>query len=75
MTQKDHGTHKEVNGMVKVGDTVKVIQGEVAIIGKVTAVDEFRVVFTEEYAASVWGESDACAGRVHSVSPLDIEDE
>lgn len=60
--------------MIEVGSKVKVVQNEVAVIGKVTSIDEFRVVFTEEYAASTWGESDACAGRVHSVDPKDVEE-
>jgi len=57
--------------MFVVGDKVKFIDAsaEFVVIGEVVKIDEFRAVVREEYSAGVWGESKACEGRVHSVTP------
>lgn len=59
-------------GEIAVGDKVTAVQDDMAIIGTVKAIDEFRVVIVEEYSAGVWGESAACKGTVHACLPADV---
>lgn len=63
--------------MFSKGDTVRFVdptsEGRVTIVGRIQAIDEFRAVVVESYAASIWGESNVQAGLVHAVDPSILE--
>jgi small nuclear ribonucleoprotein (snRNP)-like protein len=70
-------TERRTKRMFSKGDTVRFIdpqsEGRVVIVGRLKAIDEFRAVVEELYAASVWGESNLQRGLVHSVDPSILE--
>lgn len=53
-----------------IGSKVKFnLTEDVVVVGRLKAMDEWRAVVVEEYAASIHGESTGCAGKVHAVEP------
>lgn len=53
---------------VRIGDMVRFrpSSDQVMVVGRVKGLGDGRVTVEEHYAASVWGESDAEAGTIHT---------